>query len=176
MTRSDFNDLVHQMNRKLYVYAFRFLHNNEEAEDAVQEVFIKLWKMGDKLDEYTSVDALAITMTKNYCIDQIRRRKTISDEEKIREDFLNVTTPSPYDEMENTESYDIILKIIDHLPESYQKMIRLRDVDGFSYEEIAAQTDQNINTLRVVLSRARKIIREEYNMINYERGRVRQIN
>lgn len=176
MTRSDFNDLVHQLNRKLYVYAFRFLQNQEEAEDAVQEVFIKLWRMGEKLNEYTSVDALATTMTKNYCIDQLRRRKTISYEDTVRQGYHNVTSPSPQDELENTESYDIILRIIDHLPESYQMMIRLRDMDGFSYEEIAEKTDQNINTLRVVLSRARKIIREEYNKFNYERRRIKQVD
>jgi RNA polymerase sigma-70 factor, ECF subfamily len=65
MSRTDFNDLVHQLNRKLYGYAFRILRNQEEAEDAVQEVFIKLWKMNEKLSEYNSIDALATTMTKN---------------------------------------------------------------------------------------------------------------
>ena len=76
MTRTDFNDLIQQLSRKLYGFAFRILRNQEEAEDAVQEIFIKLWKMGQKLDEYNSIDALATTMTKNYCIDQIRKQKT----------------------------------------------------------------------------------------------------
>ena len=66
MTRADFNDLVRQLNRNLYGYAFRILRNQEEAEDAVQEVFIKLWKLGDKLNDYNSIGALAITMIKNF--------------------------------------------------------------------------------------------------------------
>ena len=75
MTRTDFNDLVRQQNRKLYGYAFRILRNQEEAEDAVQEVFIKLWNLGNKLDSYNSIGALATTMIKNFCIDQIRKKK-----------------------------------------------------------------------------------------------------
>ena len=75
MTRTDFNHLIQRQSRKLYGFAFRILRNQEEAEDVVQEIFIKLWKMGEKLDEYKSIDALAITMTKNYCIDLLRKQK-----------------------------------------------------------------------------------------------------
>ena len=63
------------LSRNLYGYAFRILRNQEEAEDAVQEVFIKLWNMGKKLDEYNSIEALAVTMIKNFCIDQLRKKK-----------------------------------------------------------------------------------------------------
>ena len=75
MTRDDFNELVRQQSRNLYGYAFRILRNQEEAEDAVQEVFIKLWNLGEKLDKYDKPMALAITITKNLCIDQIRKKK-----------------------------------------------------------------------------------------------------
>ena len=71
--------------------------------------------------------------------------------------------------MENRESGEILHRIIDDLPELYKIVIKLRDIDGDSYEEIARKTDQNINTLRVTLSRARKIIRDEYKKYQYER-------
>jgi RNA polymerase sigma-70 factor, ECF subfamily len=168
MTRVDFNDYVKQFSRKLYGYSFRILQNQEEAEDAVQEVFIKLWKMRDKLDQYKSIEALATTMTKNYCIDQIRKQKNISLREDSEWEFNSVSTPSPHEEMEISESNDILYNIIDHLPQEYKVMIRLRDIDGMSYKEISDKTNQNINTLRVILSRARKLIREEYNKFHYE--------
>jgi RNA polymerase sigma-70 factor (ECF subfamily) len=75
MTRTDFNDLVRQLNRNLYGHAYRILRSQEEAEDVVQEVFIKMWNLGKKLDEYTNVAALGVTMTRNLCIDQIRKKK-----------------------------------------------------------------------------------------------------
>src|SRR5664279_1721035 len=84
MTRSDFNDLIRQQSRNLYGIAFRILRSQEEAEDAVQEVFIKLWKQGSKIDEYNNINAVAVTMLKNFCIDQIRKKKHF-----VREDQEN---------------------------------------------------------------------------------------
>jgi RNA polymerase sigma factor (sigma-70 family) len=175
MTRTEFNDLVIKLNHKLYGYAFRILRNQEESEDAVQEIFIKLWKMEGKLHEYNSIDALATTMTKNYCIDQLRKQKLLSGEEYNSREHRIMTTPSPHELMEIIESNDIIFRIIDQLPDSYQVLIRLRDIEGFSYEEIAEKTDQNINNLRVILSRARRIIRDEYNKHQNEYRGVKQV-
>jgi RNA polymerase sigma-70 factor (ECF subfamily) len=176
MTRADFSELIKQLNRKLYGYAFRILRNKEEAEDAVQEVFIKLWNMKDKLNQYTSADALATTITKNYCIDQIRKHKNIYQVEPGNHDYKQTSSPSPHEQMEILESNEIIRKIIDNLPDIYKYLIRLKDIDGFSYDEIAEQTGQNINTLRVTLSRARRLIRDEYNKHQYEGKRIEQVD
>jgi RNA polymerase sigma-70 factor (ECF subfamily) len=77
--------------------------------------------------------------------------------------------PSPHEEMEINESEAIIHTIIDQLPAAFRDMLRLKDIEGFSYEEIAQKTDQNINTLRVTISRARKLVREEYKKYQHER-------
>jgi RNA polymerase sigma factor (sigma-70 family) len=174
MSRSDFNELVHQLSRKLYGFAFRILRNQEEAEDAVQEVFIKLWNMGDKLSGYSSIDALAVTMTKNYCIDQFRKKKRIIQEEKYENYERNNLIPTPHEQLERVESGEILNRIIENLPEIYKSLVLLREIEGFSYEEIAEKTEQNINTLRVNISRARRIIRDEYNKYQYERRQIEQ--
>jgi RNA polymerase sigma-70 factor (ECF subfamily) len=176
MTRAEFNDLVRQHNRNLYGCAFRFLHNQEEAEDAVQEVFIKLWNLGRKLDEYNSIGALATTMTKNICIDQLRKKKHFILEEHNGKDFQNLVIASPLELMENRESLEIMHNIIDQLPDMYKNVIILREIEGLTYEEIAEKTEQNINTLRVTLSRARKIIREEFNKYQYERRGIKEVD
>lgn len=173
MSRTDFNDLVIQFSRKLYGYAFRILRNQEDAEDAVQEVFIKLWKMKDKLYEYNSIDALAITMTKNYCIDQIRKQKHFIKEEYNGQ--INIFEPSPQAQMESKESGDILNNIIDNMPGQYAELVRLREIDGLSYEEISLKTGSKINSIRVSISRARKYIRDEYNKFQYEQGGVKQV-
>jgi RNA polymerase sigma-70 factor (family 1) len=169
MTRKDFDHLIQQQSSRLYGFAFRILRNQEEAEDVVQEVFIKLWKMGGKLDEYNSIYALATTMTKNYCIDILRKQKNSFKGDFNPIDYQNLTTPSPQEQLENKESGEILNAIIENLPEAYRIVIKLRDIEGVSYEEIAEKTDQNINTLRVTLSRARKLIRDEYKKYQYER-------
>lgn len=173
MTRAWFNDTVNQLSRKLYCYAFRILQNQEEAEDTVQEIFIKLWKMGDKLNNYDSIDALAITMTKNHCIDQIRKKKIVINKDEIHQNYKDFILDSPHEFMIRRESNEILHHIIENLPGTYRDIIVLREIEGFSYEEIADKTDQNINTLRVNLSRARKMIRDEYNKHHYERRRFK---
>lgn len=161
MTREEFNKYVKLMSRKLYSLAFRIIGKQDEAEDAVQEVFIKMWKMGDKLNNISSLDALATTMTKNYCIDQLRKEKHLADyydSARSRPESASTTEEI----IENTESFIIIQKIIGSLSENYRDMINMRDIDGLSYDEIAEKTGQNINTIRVNLSRARAIVRQEY--------------
>jgi len=176
MTREKFNKYIYQQSRKLYTIAFRILHNKEEAEDAVQEIFIKLWNMREKLDTYNSIEALTTTMIKNHCIDQIRKLKHITTD--IPDDHYQFidSPPTPYEEMEIKESDIIIKTIIDKLPEKFRSLIIMKEIEDCSYEEIAEKTDQNINNLRVNLSRARKLIRNEYNKHQNERRGIKKLD
>jgi RNA polymerase sigma factor (sigma-70 family) len=176
MTRKEFENLIQQLSRKLYGFAFRILRNQEESEDVVQEIFIKLWSMGNKLDGYKSIEALATTMTKNFCIDHLRKQKHNFSGVYTHNEFQVFSAPSPHEQLENTESGEILDKIIAGLPEMYRIIIKLRDIEGASYEEIAAKTEMNINTLRVALSRARKAIRDEYIKYQYERRGIEKID
>ena len=97
MTRAEFNELVMQQSRKLYALAWRILNHREEAEDAVQEVFIRIWKMGEKVREYDSVEALAATMLKNHCIDLLRSRKRRISGEAVLQAVPVPSDPSPSD-------------------------------------------------------------------------------
>ncbi len=169
MTREEFNNYVKTKGRMLFSIAFRVLRQQDEAEDAVQEVFIRMWKMGERLDEYSSLDALAVTMTKNYCIDQIRKnRKLFEDVTVIKDQQSGISTDGI---IEDTESFVIIQKVISGLSEKYREMINLRDIEGLSYEDIAERTGQNINTIRVNLSRARAMVKQEYKKYFNEKRR-----
>ena len=168
MTREDFNIIIKQTGRRLYGYAYRILENQQEAEDAVQETFLKLWKMKDKLDTYESIEALSTTITRNYCIDQIRRRKGTGPDPQSFEGSDIQLVPSPHELLERAESARIIGEIIDRLPIQQREIIRLRDIRGLSFEEISEKTEQSVNNIRVILSRARKFIRDEYKRNRYE--------
>ena len=168
MTRLEFNNQVLLLSRKLYIVAFRFLKRQEEAEDAVQEVFIRLWNRLGELDRYKSLEAFAVTTIKNYCIDVLRKEKSIVLED--HNDHLNIINnePSPYEALENFETSQLLNNIIEKLPENYRQIIKLKEIDGLTYDEVSAITNQNINTLRVNLSRARKLIRDEFKKRRYE--------
>lgn len=168
MTRLEFNNQVLLLSRKLYIVAFRFLKRQEEAEDAVQEVFIRLWNRLDELDKFNSLEAFATTTIKNYCIDVLRKEKNIVHENHDSHLYVLNNEPSPYEILENNETSEILNRIIEGLPDNYRQIITLKEVDGLSYDEVAEITNQNINTLRVNLSRARKMIRDEFKKQKYE--------
>ena len=118
--------------------------------------------MGNKLDKYNDPGALAATMTRNGSIDMLRKWKHIDGTSQGTEISNPDTSPSPYEQMVNTENEQIIDGIIDDLPPLYRDVVQLREINGLSYEEIALQNNININTLRVTLSRARRLIRDKY--------------
>lgn len=158
MNLEEFKKQVLPLKNKLFRFANRLLEDREEAEDMVQEVFIKLWNRRDKLDEYRSVEALAMVTTRNLCLDKLKRRKIIIER---MENLKDEMTDSQQDQ--KTDLSDIVHKIhqiIQTLPEQQQSIIQLRDIEGYDFEEIAELLDMNENAVRVNLSRARKKIRE----------------
>ena len=162
MNAEEFKSKVLPVNQKLLRLAFRFLGNVEEAEDAVQEVFMKLWNIRTKLVEINNVEAFATTITKNHCLDKIKARHTVSLESQIqavhsREDVAQ----NPHQISENQDSVDFVKAIIDQLPEQQKSVIIMRDIEEYSFEEIQEITGFDMNYIRVNLSRARKQVREE---------------
>ena len=74
MNVEDFKIQVLPLQDKLYSFSLRFLGDSEDAKDAVQEVLIKLWKLRDNLENYRSILAFAMTVTRNHCLDRIKAR------------------------------------------------------------------------------------------------------
>jgi len=160
MSPDEFRNSVIPMGRKLYTFAFRFLNNREESEDVAQEVMTRLWEKRDELSRYNSAEALAMTMTRNLCLDRLRHRKYEGYEEEP-EEVLKLSADEPSRELENAEASEMIKAIIARLKEPYKSAIILRDLEGMTYEESSEITGLTINALRVNLSRARKMVREE---------------
>ncbi|MDP1621492.1 MAG: sigma-70 family RNA polymerase sigma factor [Bacteroidales bacterium] len=158
MDLSEFQVKVYPLKNKLFRFARRMLDHTEEAEDVVQETFIKLWNRRDKLDEYRSVEALAMITTKNLCLDRIKiRRYPVENMENHRRFIENI----PEDvKVDHTDLIMEIHKAMKLLPEQQQMIVHLRDIEGYEFAEIAEVVDMNENAIRVALSRARKRIRE----------------
>lgn len=163
MTKQEFSNLVLPSRDKFFRMALTLLGNRQEAEDTLQDTFLKLWNMRDRLSEYNSVEALGMTMTKNLCLDKLRsyKHRKQNDEEV---DLLPIQsdTPDPAQAAELNESLKTIHAIFKTLPEQQKLIIHLRDVEQYSYEEIEEMTGLTVNTIRVNLSRARKTVRTEY--------------
>ncbi|MGF1586788.1 MAG: RNA polymerase sigma factor [Bacteroidales bacterium] len=155
------------LKNKLYRFASRLLEDQEEAQDAVQEVFIKLWNLRTKLDELNSVEAFAMKITKNHCLDRIKARRTVSIEQTKSLYYSTDDQAGVERDVEVRDDANYIKQLISLLPEQQRAIIQMRDIEGYEFEEIEEALELTVNTIRVNLSRARKRIREMYlNTIN----------
>lgn len=159
MTQTDFVKLVMPFKDKVFRLAKRLLVSSEEAEDATQEILIKLWKNKTKIAEYRNVEAFSMTMTKNFCLDRLKSKQ--AQNLKIVHSNYQDHNISLQKEVENRDSIDWVSKIMDDLPEQQKIIIQLRDIEEYDYDEIAKVLDMNPTAIRVALSRARKTIREK---------------
>lgn len=158
MDLPEFRKSVYPLRDKLFRFARRILEHREEAEDTVQEVFIRLWNNREKLDEYRSVEALAMVTTKNLCLDRVRSRKYPFENFEDHRNFLeNIPGEQAPD---HSELIGKIRKIMEGLPETQRIIMHLRDIEGYEFSQIAEVVEMNENAIRVALSRARKRTRE----------------
>jgi RNA polymerase sigma-70 factor (ECF subfamily) len=160
MKSSEFKLLVMPYSSRLYRMAFRLMNSREEAEDIVQEVYVKLWGMRKDLHNYNSIEALCVRITRNLCLDHLRRRKVNHNAmkaEKIKEESYPET---PSESLEKKENAEILHTLIASLPEPQRSLVHLRHLEGREYEEIAEMVNMNVNAIRVSISRARKQMRE----------------
>jgi RNA polymerase sigma-70 factor (ECF subfamily) len=167
MTKEEFKTCVLPVKEKLLRLAITLLSSRAEAEDTVQDAYVKLWNMRQKLAEYNSVEALAVTITKNLCIDKLRSYRSRKQNEGGLE-TLTMTAERQHDpalRLEMSESLQHIHRIISRLPDQQRTMLHLRDIEQHSYDEIESITGLKRNNIRVTLSRARKEVRRKYSKI-----------
>ncbi|WP_179345764.1 RNA polymerase sigma factor [Winogradskyella ursingii] len=159
MKQADFVTLVMPFKDKVYRLAKRLLVSREEAEDATQEILLKLWRNKKKIGDYNNVEAFSMTMTKNFCLDRLKSKQ--AQNLKIVHSNYTDNSSSLQKQVEARDSVDWVSKIIEDLPEQQKIIIQLRDIEEYDYAEIAKMLDMNETAVRVNLSRARKTIREK---------------
>ena len=161
MTRSDFNDLVSKLGRQLFGYAFRILRNQQEAEDAVQEVFIKLY---NSLPEFRGEAKLSTYIQKiaiNLTLNEIKRRKR----------FFTMFSQKGNDEMHEFEIADndsetkrdakeIVNKALMSLDPKFRIVVAMRMLQGYSTKETAEILELPLGTVLSRLSRAQEQLKE----------------
>lgn len=158
MEQKEFLNTILPCKDTLYRLAKRLLISSDEAEDAVQEVFLKLWKGRDKIDNYRSPEAFAVTMTKNYCLDRLKSRQA-SNLKIVHSNYKN--SENIERTVEGNEGVELVTKIMQTLPEKQKMIMQLRDIEQFEFAEISQMLEINETAIRVSLSRARKVVREQ---------------
>lgn len=164
MTQTEFLNIVMPFKDKVFRLAKRLLVSTEEAEDATQEVLMKLWSNQVKIEEYKNVEAFSMTMTKNYCFDKLKSKQ--AQNLKIVHTNYEDGSTSLQKQVEAHDSLQWVAKIIESLPEQQKMVVQLRDIEEYDLDEIANMLEMNNTAVRVALSRARKTIREKLTITN----------
>lgn len=153
---------------QLYAYniAYRMLGNEEDAKDATQETLIKVFKGLDRFKENSEFSTWLYTITVNTCRDQLRKRKkvmTLSVDdtgEKVPIQLVADESGDPEARLEKKEVAGQLMTALGMIPEFQKTAVLLRDVYGFSYEEIGAIENCSIGTVKSRISRGRHGLRE----------------
>lgn len=159
MNEDTFKQLFLPFHRKLYRIACRILSNNADAEDVIQETYIKLWTKRHEIGHISNAESFSIVVLKNTCLDFLRKTKNDSMTE------YDLNTPSNIslsNEIEQLDQINHIALLMNKLPGQQQLVMQLKHWDGYSDEEIEQITGLKKGNIKMILSRARKMIKDEY--------------
>ena len=154
MTPEEFIRVYLSSGEGLYRVAFRLLGSREEAEDAVQDLFIKVLSRADGLDRINDPQAWCLTVLRNLCIDRLRardRQRTVAIQDNLPEE----------EAAERSTRLEQSLRAVRALPEKSRELLRLRLVEDLSYEEISRQTGISSPALRVAFYRLKNQLKKK---------------
>jgi RNA polymerase sigma-70 factor (ECF subfamily) len=154
---SDFNNIWIPLADRFYRVAYYLLESEEDAEDALQELYLKLWAARSGLSGVQNPPAYGISMLKNICIDRIRKRMV-----RKAEPLDKVPHPEDTHTESRTDIKDALrylLQEMEKLPDKQRMVIRMRAVEGLEYEDIARRTGLSEVYIRVLVTMARKTLK-----------------
>lgn len=164
MDANEFKRLFLPQSRRMYWAAWRLTENREEAEDLVQDVFLRLWTQRDTLPDIQNAEA--------YCVKLIQRRfldlrRVSHPETSLPQDIsLLPSGEDLYREAEIRDHAEQAHRLIDALPDIQRQVIILRDIEDQPYDNIAQMTGLTQVNVRALLSRARRTIRERFRKLS----------
>lgn len=166
MEREAFCILANQMRADILSLSRRFLREESEAEDNVQDTLLRLWTIREKLDEVRSVQALTYAICKNLCVSKLRKRKVIPME--LNEEIRLISTHDSAWMLEEKENAQWLEDNIAELPSSQMQILRMSQQDGLENNEIAEVLGISEITVRTALCKARKNLLEKLTKRNQD--------
>jgi RNA polymerase sigma-70 factor (ECF subfamily) len=167
----EYKRIVVALRPRLLAIASRITGNPQDAEDAEQDVCLKIWHFRDRFGLFENIEAYSTAMVKNLSIDKRRSRKPHADETALLARETEDRMPDSL--LEEAEEREAIRRIIALLPPLQQQILQMKDIEGYETAEISELTGMAPEAIRNNLSRARKRIRELY--IMYHRTKNQRI-
>lgn len=154
-------DRVYELySHKLFSFVFRILKNEDEANDIVQEVFVKIWESREKLGDFKLLNSYIFTIAYNNSIDLIRKRINSNKYlDHLKNSSVIQISPATISEIEFNELNIQVEKLIATLPERQKQVYLLHREDGLTYPEIAERLNISKNTVENHMVKALKYLR-----------------
>ena len=154
---NDFSNIWLPYADRFYRVAFHLLESEPDAEDAVQELYLKLWKARGSLGNVGNPAAYGISVLKNICIDRIRKRTIRQAEPLEKAPPLQDAPPETRSELKDTLRY--LMNEMEKLPQKQRDVLRMRTIEGLEYKEISQRTGLSQVHIRVLIAQARKTLK-----------------
>ena len=161
MNASEFKQRFLPLNAKLYKVAYLMLGNEDDAKDAVQDAYMKMWNRRDSLADITNLQAYCVTLVRNLCLDRYRTAG-IDIVDKPPEELPIAGNEDASQRIERQQTAQLLNQCLARLPAQQQQVVRMRDMAGCSMQEIEKATGLTAINARALLSRARKTLRTEF--------------
>ncbi len=162
--RKAFEALVSLHSRGVYNLALGYTGRHHDAEEITQSVFVKVWKALPQFRGGSAFSTWLYRLTINACTDHYRREKKRQGDLSLDDPDLapiRDTAPSPEEIVLCREEQAILRKALAELPEPYQVVLILREMDGLNYKEIAQVLEIEVGTVKSRLARARRALRDK---------------
>ena len=161
MDAREFKQRFMPFHRRLYRVGYHLTGNAQDAEDLLQDTYLKLWQKRDNLKEEAVTEAYLVTLMQNLFRDQ-RRLKRIDTSEDIDD---HAEPPDEQSLAQMTEAKDEarqMEKLMDELPEREEQILRMHLVEEKSYEEIERDTGLSQGNLRIIMMRTKQKLKQQY--------------
>jgi RNA polymerase sigma factor (sigma-70 family) len=155
-----FEELVNQYALFVYNLALRVLRDPQEAEEAAQEAFLRVWRSLDSFRQKAKFRTWLYTIVTNVCYDRLPKLKQELISMDVKEVILPDVDNLPEERVITEEKQQLLQQAIDDLPEHYKLLITLRHLQEMSYDEIAEVTGQPLGTVKTGIYRARRLLAE----------------
>ena len=166
-----FKSHILPLKNKLFRKALSITESVVEAEDVVQEVMMKLWSMRANWTSIDNMEVYTMVLAKNTALDKVKQATCRSGSVEM-DGAISVASDSPHpqENMERAERIALVWKVIRRLPEKLQELIRLREIEEYSYRDIAGEMNITEAQVKVNLFRARQKMKEIYLELNTHDG------
>lgn len=144
--------------KRIFSVCLTIVRDRDEAADAVQETYVRLWERRSDLDKLDSIEAYALTIAKRICIGKLRSRETVIETENNAD-----TEPFEYNLFEQADELRLVRSLLKQLPENQRKVVELSAYGDCSNDEIAELTGETPGNVRQLLSHGRRKLKELYN-------------